>query len=258
MLEALILGRAATFALVVSRIAGFVAVSPFPGNDVPVTQRIGLVAVFSLLVTSMAIPSAASPALDLTVVIPAATELGVGLAIGLAFRFTLAVADVLGGVLSHSIGLGTPSLFNPALGTQDTSLGHITGAFTMLLALGIGAHRTVLGYLLESFRALPVGRACALPAVAPLLISLADASILAGVRLAMPVLAMSVAIQVALAMLARAAPSLQIFSIGFTMLLLAGLSTLEVSLRGIGVGLVEHVATLATTLDRLFLALSGG
>lgn len=258
MLEAMLLGHAAMFSLVVSRIAGFVVASPFPGTEVPATQRVGLVVVLSLLVTSMLTTPSAPLPLDLTLVGPATCELGAGLVIGLAFRFTLSVADVLGGVLSHSIGLGTPSLFNPALGTHDTTFGHISGAFTMLLALAIGAHRTVLGYLLESFRALPVGRALAIPAVTPLFIELADASIVAGVRLAMPVLAVGIAIQVALAMLARAAPSLQIFSIGFTLLLLGGITTLQASLRGIGVGLIEHIGTITGTLDRIFTALAGG
>ena len=258
MLEAMLLAHAAMFGLITSRIAGFVVASPFPGNEVPATQRVGLVAVLSILVTTMLPTPAVTPALDLGMIGPAACELGMGLMIGIAFRFTLAVADVLGGVLSHAIGLGTPSLFNPAVGVQDTTLGHITGAFTMLLAISIGAHRTVLGYLLESFRALPVGKSLALTAVTPLFIDLADASIVAGVRLAMPVLAVSMAIQAALAMLARAAPSLQIFSIGFTILLLGGLSTLQVSLRGIGTGLIDHIATISTTLDRLFTALSGG
>lgn len=258
MLEATLLAHAAMFGMITSRIAGFVVASPFPGNEVPATQRVGLVVVLALLVTSMIPPPAVTPGLDLALVGPVACELGVGLMIGIAFRFTLSVADVLGGVLSHAIGLGTPSLFNPAVGVQDTTIGHIAGAFTMLLALAVGAHRTVLGYLLESFRALPVGKSLALTAVTPLFIELANSAIVGGVRLAMPVLAVSIAIQAALAMLARAAPSLQIFSIGFTILLLGGLSTLQASLRGIGAGLIEHIGTIAGTLDRLFTALSGG
>ena len=83
---------------------------------------------------------------------------------------------------------------------------------SMLLALTVGAHRVVLSYLIESLRVLPVGSNIDLAGALPLFISLSANALLVGVRLALPIVAVSLVLQLTLAMIARAAPSLQIFS----------------------------------------------
>jgi flagellar biosynthesis protein FliR len=76
-------------------------------------------------------------------------------------------------------------------------------------------------------------------------------------RLALPVLAISLAVQTALALVSRVAPSLQIFSIGFAVLVATGLVTFMASLRAIGTGILEHLGTLPGFLDELLLQLGG-
>jgi flagellar biosynthetic protein FliR len=251
MLERLAVGYAATFALSAARVGGFVAISPLPGEHAPLQARLGLVLVLSMVVTPLVIAPGAAPELGLALLVPAVTELCVGLLIGLVFRFVLGAADVLGGVLSQAVGLGMPSLFNPAAGAQDTAVGEIMGLFAMILALGVGAHRVVLAYVLESFRAVPVGSAVHVASSAPLFFELAGRAVAVGAHLAMPVVATAVAIQLVLALVARAAPSMQIFSIGFTVLLLVGFGTLMASMPAIAAGLVDHLALMSSALDRL-------
>jgi len=256
MLESLALAYATSLGLTAARVAGFVVVSPVPGEQAPAQTRVGLVILLSAVVAFMiAEPAAAPPSIG-SLVVHACFELGLGLLIGLVFRFILAGADVLGGALSQASGLGAASLFNPALGAHDTPLGQVMSLFAMLLALGVGAHRVALSYLLESFRALPVGTMAPLPAAAPQIAELASAAIAVGVRLAMPVIAVSMAIQLVLALVARAAPSLQIFSVGFTFLILSGFVTVSLSLRAIAVGLVDHLGSLGGELERLLLSLA--
>jgi flagellar biosynthetic protein FliR len=126
----------------------------------------------------------------------------------------------------------------------------------MALALALGTHRVVISYLLESFRELPVGASLRLTASAPIFVELAGSAIAVGTRLAMPVIATAVALQVVLAMLARAAPSMQLFSVGFSVLILAGFATAIASLPGIGVGLASHFGEINTALDRLFVEIA--
>jgi flagellar biosynthetic protein FliR len=251
MLEQLALGYAATFALSASRVGGFVAVSPLPGDHAPLQARVGLVMVLAVVVTPIVTFPGQAPEIGLALLVPAFTELAVGLLIGLVFRFLLGAADVLGGVLSQAVGLGMPSLFNPAAGTQDTAIGELMSLFAMILALAVGAHRVVLAYLLESFRAVPVGSAVHVASSAPLFFELAGKAVEVGAHLAMPVVATAVAIQLVLALVARAAPSMQIFSIGFTVLLMVGFGTLLASLPAIASGLVDHLAGMGSALDRL-------
>lgn len=258
MLEGLILPYAATFTLAAARVGGFVAVSPFPGAEAPAMARLGLVLVLAVVVTPLASLSGgvARLGLGLELVVPATYELGLGLVIGAAFRFVLAAADVLGGAVSQAVGLGMPSLFNPAIGAQDTPLGHVMTFFAVALALALGVHRVVLAYLLESFRALPVGAPQRLTESAPVFVELAGTAIAVGTRLAMPVIATALAIQLVLALLARAAPSMQLFAIGFSVMVLVGLTTLVAALPAMVTGLGEHLAMTGSALDRLLARVS--
>ena len=61
----------------------------------------------------------------------------------------------------------------------------------------------------------------------------------------------ALATQVALAMIARAAPSLQLFNVGLSVLIAAGATVFMASLGDVAAGLGGHFATLAPTLDRV-------
>ncbi len=249
--------QATMLALVASRISGFVVTSPFPGDRLPTTARLVLVVVLSFLAASFVPSTAVKPELNLALFVAATTEFLCGVLIGAAFRFLLAAADVVGGISAQSSGLGAASLYDPSIGAPDSAIGQVMTLLAILVALGVGAHRVALAYLLESFRALPVGGAMGLPLGASELVGVGGQCLVIGVRLAMPAIAVSLTVQTALAMVSRAAPSLQIFSVGFSVMIMAGLVTLMASLPAIGTGLAGQASDLAPLLDRLFEALSG-
>jgi|HubBroStandDraft_6_1064221.scaffolds.fasta_scaffold402868_3 flagellar biosynthetic protein FliR len=242
-------GNACLFALVASRIAGFVVVSPFPGQNVSNTQRVGLVVVLAWVASSFAPGVEAFGSIGLRLAGWAALEIGCGLIIGMAFRFVFAATEVLGSLLGIASGLGTPSVFNPTLEATETPIGRVVGLLGMLVALGIGAHRVALGALLDSFRALPVGTITSIDAPFMAFADLAIDAFVVGVRLATPVIAVALIVNVALAMISRAAPSLQIFSVGFGILIASTTLTLLASLGDITAGLSAHFNQLGSTLD---------
>jgi flagellar biosynthetic protein FliR len=249
-LTRLLLTNAALFALSASRIAGFVVVSPFPGKNVGVTQRIGLVVVLAWIVCAFArAPDGTHLGIELAW--SAIPELGCGLLIGMAFHFVFAGADVVGGVVGQMTGLGTPSVLNPTLDAPETAIARILSLTAMLVALSTGLHRVALAGLLESFRAIPLGSVMALDAPAMRYVDLAVASFVVGVRLAMPVVAVALVVHVALAMISRAAPSLQIFSVGFAVLFAATGATLLASIGDIFQGLADHFGHLASAIDHV-------
>lgn len=247
-LARLFLADAALFALSVSRIAGFVLVSPFPGKNVGTTQRVGLVVVLAWIVSAFA-PKAEGLANGLEVAWSAIPEVACGLFIGMAFRFVFASAEVLGSVAGQMTGLGTPSVLNPTLDTTETPIARIVELVAMLLALSMGVHRVALAGLLESFRAIPVGSAMSLDAPLMRFVDLATTSFVVGVRLAMPVVAVALVVHAAMAMISRAAPSLQIFSVGIAVLLAATGATLVASLGDVFRGLSGYFAQLASAVD---------
>jgi flagellar biosynthetic protein FliR len=250
----LIVENAALFALAASRIAGFVVVSPFPGQNVSRSQRVTLVVVLAWVAMSFA-PSAAAPReLNLELVGRAALELGCGITVGVAFRFVFAAAEVLGGVLGQMTGLSSPSVLNPTIDAPETAVGRIVGLCAMLVALAAGVHRVALSGLLESFRALPIGTAAVLDAPLLRFVDLGIDAFVVGVRLATPVVGVALLVQLALAMVSRAAPSVQIFSVGFGVLFTSSIVGLLASLDDMAAGLTAHFASLAPFIDEALAA----
>jgi flagellar biosynthetic protein FliR len=257
MLERLALTYAATFALVLSRIAGFVVVSPFPGANVGRTQRVGLVFGLAWVATLYAPAAAAPREIALPLLFAAVQELACGLVIGLAFRFLFMAAEVAGQLLSQAVGLSSATTLNPTLGAQDMILSRVVTLLALLLALGAGIHRVALGYLLASLRALPVGTPMSLSGTSMVFVDLSITSFAVGVQLAMPVIGVMFVVHLGLAMIARAAPALQIFSVGLSVLLATGSLVLLASLHDVGTGFIVHFGALSRWLDMLLVSLSG-
>jgi flagellar biosynthetic protein FliR len=258
LLLALAMGKAMAFALASCRVTGFVMTSPFPGSWIGTTPKIGLVVALSLVVGSTLPPmpvghAASTPVMPLD---EALTELMVGGVIGFGFRILLSAADMLGTTAAEATGLSGAAFIDPVKEAQESPIGRVLSLFALLLAVAAGVHRIALAYLLESFRALPIGAHRSLVPSAWGLAELAGHAFYVGARLGMPLVAAALVIQVALAMVARAAPSLQIFSIGFAVLAVAGSWVLLASLGTIATHLLEELRTLPLILDRL-LAPSG-
>ncbi len=255
LLQRLIMTNAALFALAASRIAGFVVVSPFPGGNVSRTQRVTLVVVLSWVAMAFA-PAAAVPReLSLELAGQAMLELGCGIVVGVAFLFVFASAEVLGAVLGQMTGLSSPSVLNPTMDAPETAVGRVVGLCAMLVALSAGVHRVALGGLLESFRALPVGTAAVLGAPILRFVDLGTDAFVVGVRLATPVVGVALLVQLALAMVSRAAPSVQIFSVGFGVLFTSGIVSMLACLDDMTSGLTAHFASLAPFIDQSLAAM---
>jgi len=250
-----LLENASVFGLTASRIAGFVVVSPFPGRNVGVTQRVALVVVLSWIACAFAPATGAPLNLDLRLLGCAVMEVACGAIVGVAFRFVFASAEILGGVVAHASGVASASVLNPTLEVTETPFERILGLGGMLVALSVGAHRVALSGLLGSFRAIPVGSAVAMDL--PLLpcVELASQAFVVGVRLATPVVAIALLVQVTLALISRAAPSLQIFSVGFAVLFVSTVAGLIACLDDVGSGLSAHFGILGSAIDAALTAM---
>lgn len=251
-----LLPRAFALALTFTRAAGFVAVAPFPGRQVGPMQRVGLALALAAVAGGFVPAPSEAPQLDARLVAAAVSEVGIGVLFGVAFRFAFAAAEVLAQAVAQASGLAAPTTFNPTLEAQETPLGQALTLFAMLVALAVGAHRVAIAALLDSFRVIPVGAPVPFHATAGLFVDLASDSLGVGLRLALPVVAITLAAQAALALIARAAPALQLFSVGLTVLIAASVAALSVSLGDITIGLGEHFGALSHWFERLLLTLA--
>jgi flagellar biosynthetic protein FliR len=246
----------ALLGLELARVSGVVAVSPIPWANTPRRVRAGLI-IFLLVVLH---GSGKSPVTDMPsagwAAIHISTELLVGLCIGMVVRLSVGAAEVAGSTLAIPMGFSAAQAFDPTIGTSDSVLTRLFRNLTLLLALLAGLHRVMLNTLLSSFHLLPVGTAVHLEASFPLMLELATHIIGVGVRLALPVLSLLLMANLALAFVARAAPTMQIFNVGFAVLFAVGAVGLLLSLPEVSREIMREFSQNAHYFERLLSDLS--
>lgn len=246
----------ALLALELARLSGVVAVAPIPWSNTPRRIKAGLI-IFLLAVLH---GSGKSPVTDMPsagwAAMHISTEFLVGLCIGMVVRLSVAAAEVAGSTLSIPMGFSAAQAFDPTLGSVDSVLTRLFRNLTLLLALIAGLHHAMLHTLLSSFHLLPVGTAAQLESTFPLMLELTTHIIGVGVRLALPVLSLLLMANLALAFVARAAPTMQIFNVGFAVLFAVGAVGLLLSLPEVAREITREFGQSARYFERLLTELS--
>jgi len=117
-----------------------------------------------------------------------------------------------------------------AIGNQSAALGHLLDYLTMLVWLAVGGPLLLFGALAETFRFLPVA-APSLPALDLATFVAAGALVFsAALHMALPAIVALTMVNLALGVLSRAAPQMNLISIGFPVTLLVGMLAFGASL----------------------------
>ncbi|MBK6486405.1 MAG: flagellar biosynthetic protein FliR [Gemmatimonadetes bacterium] len=249
-------GAPATLALFGSRVSGLVLVAPvFSARPVPMKVKSSLVILLSILMVPVA-QSHLQQVPDLT---PAAIvgETLVGFGLGLGAALLMGAAESAGELLSIQIGLSGSAILDPLTQQQTTALGQLVHLFAICLVLSLDGHLVMLDALGTSVQRLPVGTPLDHAAGMRSFVSMGSTVFALGLQFAAPVVAVVMIANVALAVLSRAAPQLQILQLAFPIQILVGLGTLVVTLPFIATWFLGWEASYDAILTRAMTALSG-
>ena len=218
------------FLIVLSRVSGVVAFVPIPGlRDTPIASRV----ILALALTFVLIPVWPNPPADSSIgrlLLWAAGELTVGLLIGLMVSMLLEGPQLAAQMVGLQAGYSYASTIDPNTQADSSVLQIMVQLFAGMLFFALGFDRRVLQILFRSFESVP-------PAGYPLGMEAGDAAIRAasgifttGLRLALPVLALMVLLDLAIAVLGRIQAQLQLIPLSFSFKMLAGLGMLASAL----------------------------
>jgi flagellar biosynthetic protein FliR len=146
-----------------------------------------------------------------------------------------------GEVIGNTMGLGFAAMVDPQSGATTPALAQFLSLMGTFMFLAIGGHLTLATIVVHSYRALPVGGAWLSPDAIHGLVLFGGDMFAAGLVIALPVGFTLVLVQVVMGMLARSAPSMNLFSVGLPATLLAGLVLLAIAAPGIGEGITASI-----------------
>jgi flagellar biosynthetic protein FliR len=233
------------------RIGGFLAAAPMASEGtIPARVKI----VLTLALTVVVAPLAAAPAglsiFSATGFATAVQEVLIGVAIGMVVQLAFEALTFAGQALSMTMGLGFATLVDPNHGANTTVLGQTFMMFGVLTYLALNGHLLLLGALSKSFQTLPIGAANFDQGFLLAVATWGGRVFETGLLVALPAMIALVMVNMALGVITRAAPQLNLFGVGFTISLLGGFFILIVGLDGVMAGISSLIdGALAAVTD---------
>ena len=216
------------------RILAVIGTAPLLSHRlVPVRVKIGL-ALLTAFVIAPTIPVPATSLASPTGIVLLLQQILVGVAIGFTLRIVTAAVELAGELIGLQMGLNFAGFFDPATNDQGTPVGAFLSMMVALLFLAINGHLLVLGGLAESFRIFPIGVDGFAFNDWHRIASLGAELFRIGLYVALPIIATLMICNLGLGILARVAPQLNIFAVGFALTVLVGFFMLALALPAIG------------------------
>jgi flagellar biosynthetic protein FliR len=223
----------ASFILPLFRVTAVLMTMPVFGTTL-VPKRVRLY--FALAITVVIVPGLpAMPevhALDLSALLLIAEQIIIGALLGLSLQLFFQVFVIAGQIVAIQMGMAFASMMDP---TNGVSVAVISQFFTMLvtlLFLSMNGHLVVFEVLTESFTTLPVGGGLLVNHFWELAMRLGWV-LGAALLLVLPAITALLVVNIAFGVMTRAAPQLNIFSIGFPLTLVLGMVILWISMADI-------------------------
>ncbi len=215
-----------------ARVSGLALVAPiFGATVIPARVRMGLVLVLSLaLMPLVQVPQGIDP-LSLKSLLVVIEQLITGAAIGLVLRLAFEAVSVAGQVIASTMGLGFAEVVSPQGGTQTQVLSQFYMVMVTLLFLAMDGHLELLRLLADGLHGKSLADTHIDDQAMWQMLGWAGHLFSGAVRVALPALMALLIVNAGFGAISRAAPSMNLFAVGFPITLSLGFIVVWLSLR---------------------------
>ena len=221
-----------TLMLPLTRILGVIATAPiFSHRAHPTRVKLGMGLLLTLAVMPTLPPIPSVDIFSMQGILLIAEQLIIGASIGFTLRLFFAAIDLAGQLIGSTMGFGFATFFDPNSQGQTTVINQFIMMLAMLIFLSLDGHLLVVSAMSQSFTSMPITLTS--PGVNTVKIAKLGGEMFSiGLLLALPCVATLLIINMALGILTRTAPQLNLFGIGFPVTLSMGFLILALALPG--------------------------
>ncbi len=245
------------FVLVLARVSGIFSVAPIFGQArVPGQVRI----ILSVAMAAAVTPVVTTPVLLadkhlLPFVLALGREAVIGLSIGLVATLLLSAAQMAGELMDHSIGFGLSGMIDPVTNMQMPVIAKFLELLTALLFLSSGAYQYLIKALADSYMVLGPGEPSNLAFAARPITALFISMFIVALKIAAPILGILLLLDLALGLVARTTPQMNLLMVGFPLKIGGGMAAVLVALPVIGVVMTQVLGGMYGDIQMLMRAL---
>jgi len=245
-LAALLLGTA--------RATGFVLLAPpFNSKSIPGPVKAAFALALSVLLSTQIAAGLPQPTAGYLLV-TAVTEVVIGAALGFVVQVFFTAVQMAGDLIDLTGGFSLQPAYDPLNMTMTSNVGRLHYMLASTLLFTSGGHMMLVRGFATSYEGLPVGGNVPTEQLGHVLLTALSMMFLAALQIAGPLVAVLLLADVALALLSKAAPALNIFQLGFPVKIMITLSLLGLTFPL----LPPALDTLIEHATRAIVSLKGG
>ena len=215
------------------RIGAMLLAMPVIGTRlVPTRVKIIITFVLSVLVVPLLPPLPVVEALSLEGLLVTAQQILIGLAMGFTLQLVFGALMIAGEAIAMSMGLGFASMVDPTNGVNVPVISQFLIIIGTLLFLALGGHLMLIQLVVSSFETLPISPSGLGRDNFWALFAWGSQMFVGALWVALPALISMLVITLSMGVMTRAAPQLNIFSVGFPVTMFMGFIILLMVLPG--------------------------
>lgn len=158
------------------------------------------------------------------------TQVLIGVLMGLVIHIIFQTFMLAGQLISMQMGLGFASLMDPENGVSVPIIGQLYVMIATLLYLSMNGHLFVISILVDSFTQIPVNQLDLSSLQVEKFIELGSFMFSYALKIALPAVVTILITNISFGMMTKAAPQLNIFTLGFSITLIAGIALIYICL----------------------------
>ena len=231
-----------SFLLTLMRVSVLIFLMPFYGGDpIPTTIKVMVSLVLTLAIwPQLSLPGDQLPANGFEIAVIMLGEIVLGLTLGLVVHFIFAGIQTGGELLGFQMGFTMVSVMDPVSGARISVTSHFLYSISLIIFLVLDGHLHLLQALALSFKLIPAGSFFIGGQLANTIIEFSAGIFVLAVKIAAPVMASLFMVELTLALMGRAAPQMNLMTMGFPIKIGVGFLFLSM-LFGIMSGLMEEM-----------------
>jgi len=221
------------------RVGSFILSSPLFGAPfVLLPVRIGIAMTITLLIVSLNpyIPNIENISSS-SGVATAFTEIAIGLSAGLILTIIFASVSLAGEKIAASSGLSMAQQIDPTSGSSSPVVSQILNLFLIVIFLSLNGHLIVMHTIIESYSFIPIGTFINPEILVEGGIFASKKMFFIAAMIMLPIVVVLLLVNVAIGVITRSAPTLNLFSFGFPITMLGVFFMLYLAAGSIGVSL---------------------
>ena len=245
------------FTFILMRISGFILLNPVLGRrNLPGTAKAGFILVVSLITFQIASGNIVD--LDIKSPIIYVLYLIKEFLVGFVLGFTMYLFDFAitfaGSVIDFQMGMTMSTVYDAQNGTQVALTGKILQIYFLLLFFAVDGHLVLMNLIVTSAEIVPYGQVALGPEVARGVLDIFTECVSLAVKLAFPIIAIEFIVEVAVGILMKMIPQINLFILSIELRIVFGLTVLLLFISPIGSyleGLIDNMLnTIPALLER--------